>query len=48
MKDGKCTVKVYATSAAWYGVTYSEDKEGVKTALRSLMDSGEYPHKLWK
>ena len=48
MKDGKCAVKVYATSAAWYGVTYSEDKEGVKNALRALMDGGEYPHKLWK
>ena len=48
MKDGKCAVRVYATSAAWYGVTYSEDKEGVKNALRALMDGGEYPHKLWK
>lgn len=48
MHAGKCDVKVYATSAAWYGVTYSEDKEGVKNALRALMDGGEYPHKLWK
>ena len=47
MQAGKCTVKVYETSAAWYGVTYSEDKAGVKAALRALMDSGEYPHKLW-
>lgn len=48
MQAGKCSVKVYATTAAWYGVTYSEDKEGVKNALRALMDGGEYPHKLWK
>lgn len=48
MKDGKCSVKVYATTAAWYGVTYSEDKAGVKAALRTLMDNGEYPKKLWK
>ena len=48
MQDGKCSVKVYATTAAWYGVTYSEDKEGVKAALRGLMDGGEYPRKLWK
>ena len=47
MKAGKCDVRVYATTAAWYGVTYSEDKEGVKSALRALMDGGEYPHKLW-
>ena len=48
MKAGKCTARVYPTTAAWYGVTYSEDKEGVKSALRGLMDGGEYPHKLWK
>ena len=48
MKADKCDVRVYATDAAWYGVTYSEDKAGVKAALRALMDNGEYPHKLWK
>lgn len=48
MQAGKCDVRVYATTAAWYGVTYSEDKEGVKSALRTLMNNGEYPHKLWK
>jgi hypothetical protein len=48
MKAEKCTARVYPTTAAWYGVTYSEDKEGVKSALRGLMDNGEYPHKLWK
>ena len=48
MKAGECDVKVYSTTASWYGVTYSEDKEGVKNSLRALMDGGEYPHKLWK
>jgi hypothetical protein len=48
MRAGDCDVKVYPTTAAWYGVTYSEDKEGVKASLRAMMDNGEYPHKLWK
>ena len=48
MKAGECDVRVYSTTASWYGVTYSEDKEGVKNSLRALMDGGEYPHKLWK
>ena len=48
MQAGKCDVRVYATDAAWYGVTYSEDKEGVKASLRALMENGEYPKKLWK
>lgn len=48
MHEGICDVKVYATDASWYGVTYSEDKEGVKNSLKALIDSGEYPAKLWK
>ena len=48
MKAGKCDARVYSTTASWYGVTYSEDKEGVKNSLRALMDKGEYPTKLWK
>ena len=48
MKAGDCDVKVYPTTASWYGVTYSEDKEGVKASLRALMNGSEYPCKLWK
>lgn len=48
MHDGKCDVKVISTTASWYGVTYSEDKPAVKASLRALMESGEYPEKLWK
>ncbi len=48
MKDGECDVKVLKTGAEWYGVTYSEDKPAVIASLRALMESGEYPEKLWK
>ncbi len=48
MHAGECDVKVISTTAAWYGVTYSEDKPAVKASLRALMESGEYPEKLWK
>jgi hypothetical protein len=47
-KKGKCDVKVISTTASWYGVTYAEDKPAVKASLRALMESGEYPEKLWK
>lgn len=40
-------VKVYSTSAVWYGVTYHEDKEFVQKSIRSLITSGEYPEDLW-
>ena len=48
MKAGKCDVKVYPTTASWYGVTYSEDKPAVVASIKSLIDSGEYPATLWK
>ena len=46
-KSGVCDVKVYPTTSVWQGVTYPEDKERVKSALRALIDAGEYPERLW-
>ena len=46
-KSGVCDVKVYPTTSVWQGVTYPEDKERVKNALRGLIDAGEYPERLW-
>ena len=42
------TVDVIPTTATWYGVTYKEDAEGVKEALKRLVDEGEYPDNLWE
>ena len=47
MHRGMCDVRVYPTSACWYGVTYSEDKPSVVASINSLIESGEYPEKLW-
>lgn len=41
------TVKVLKTDANWYGVTYKEDSENVKKALKALSETNEYPNKLW-
>ncbi len=46
MSQGECTVKVYPCGDAWYGVTYADDKEGVKASIRKLIESGKYPSKL--
>ena len=48
MHSGLCDVRVYPTSACWYGVTYSEDKPSVVASIKALIKSGEYPEKLWK
>ena len=44
---GKLLIKLERTSAKWYGVTYKEDAEGVKKALKKLVDENVYPNHLW-
>ena len=44
---GYCDVKVYPTQSIWQGVTYAEDKESVKAAIGAMIESGEYPRRLW-
>ncbi len=46
-KAGLCDVHVYPTTSLWQGVTYPEDKERVKRAIRQLVESGEYKESLW-
>ena len=48
MKEEGTKVRVVDTIAKWYGVTYKEDKESVVSAIRNMIDSGEYPENLWK
>lgn len=48
IEEGYSTVDVLETTSAWYGVTYKEDADTVKKALKDLVDSGEYPNNLWE
>jgi len=41
-------VKVLPTTAAWFGVTYQEDKPRVKAGIRELVARCEYPQRLWE
>ena len=45
--EGLCDVRVYPTQSRWYGVTYSDDKPGVKAAIQAMIDAGEYPADMW-
>lgn len=48
IKKGNITFKALKTSAKWMGVTYKEDKEALVNGINSLVESGEYPDKLWE
>jgi len=43
---GAATVRVLPTSAAWFGVTYREDKARVQAAIAALIADGRYPSPL--
>jgi len=45
--EGRARVKVLATSAHWYGMTYIQDRPVVTAAIRDLVRQGVYPESLW-
>lgn len=47
LEEGKADVKVLKSHDKWFGVTYKEDKEAVVASVRSLVDAGVYPEKLF-
>ena len=47
LKEGVCRTAVLQTSDHWFGLTYQEDKPGVRSALLALRDEGVYPATLW-
>ena len=46
LQKGECSVKVYRSEDAWYGVTYKEDKDFVTKSIKALKDNGTYPERL--
>lgn len=45
--EGFARISVLPTTAIWQGITYQEDKEPVKLAIRSMIDEKIYPDHLW-
>ena len=47
IEEGYATCRVISTTSTWYGVTYKEDADNVKKALKEMVEIGEYPNHLW-
>lgn len=45
--NGVVTVKVLDTPSKWFGVTYADDRAGVVSKLKELVEEGVYPSPLW-
>lgn len=46
IQDGSGSVRVLNCHEVWYGMTYKEDMQSVKNAIRVMHDNGTYPEKL--
>ncbi len=47
IQENKATVKVLKANSPWFGVTYKDDKPFVVNKIKSLIEQGEYPEKLY-
>ncbi len=47
IQEGEVKVKVLTTESKWFGVTYSEDRQGVVEKLAQLHAEGVYPDKMF-
>jgi len=47
MKRNLAQVRIIPTESKWFGVTYQEDKPGVKEQISKLIENDEYPGKIW-
>jgi NDP-sugar pyrophosphorylase family protein len=47
MRDNEITLSLKMTTAKWYGITYKEELEGLKAAIKAMVNNGEYPDHLY-
>ncbi|MFA7118850.1 MAG: sugar phosphate nucleotidyltransferase [Sphaerochaetaceae bacterium] len=45
---GAGRIKMYTTDEKWFGMTYSSDREIVRSELKKKILSGYYPERLWE
>ncbi|MGP1459705.1 MAG: hypothetical protein ACTTKL_10420 [Treponema sp.] len=48
IREGRGTVKFFASKEKWFGMTYPEDRETVKKEIAAKIESGYYPEQLWE
>ena len=47
IETGQARVRVLATDATWFGITFREDAARAREKMRGLIESGIYPDRLW-
>lgn len=47
-KNGEGVINVFTSKESWFGMTYPEDREIVKSEIAAKIAEGYYPEKLWE
>lgn len=47
LEEGAASVRVLPCDEVWHGVTYREDLQSVKDAIRDMQENGTYTKELW-
>ena len=47
IREKEIAATVLKADSTWFGVTYQEDLPGVKSSLQALIQSGDYPNKIF-
>lgn len=47
IRSQQATVRILHCNETWFGMTYKEDRETVVKSIRRLVQTGDYPEKLW-
>ena len=47
ISEGRAEIAMLRSAASWFGVTYREDRPAVQASIARLVDSGEYPARLF-
>lgn len=48
IKNNTAKIKIIPTTSKWYGMTYREDLDSIKEAIKNLISAGEYNNNLWE
>ncbi len=47
IRNTEARMRFYTTNEKWFGMTYQEDRDNVKSQIASMIEKGLYPAKLW-
>ncbi|MFA6857655.1 MAG: hypothetical protein WCR31_10635, partial [Treponema sp.] len=48
VQNGEGVIRFFTSTESWFGMTYPQDREIVKTEIAKKISEGYYPEQLWE